>query len=615
MRKTQEDQVKNFTRGGQIILHNLRMYTQVVDKVAWVIGFVFLTILVIWCVLFITGYERYVFGEYILSVLSPILNPTAKTDFIQPNGIKTWVNYSDIHASLFVKEIVRSTCLKLIKGMLVALIASSVVFAIISRRLRKHGEKQTINNLIKGDKIISYQEANLLIKSKKMNSDLKLAGLPLIKDSETAHIFFHGSTGSGKSSAIKELLDQIRKRGDRAIIYDKSCNYLEEFFDSRSDYLLNPLDERGMSWDLWQECRDAANFDSLAAAQIPMPLSTQDPFWVNAARTIFSAAAYKMRNDKERSISKLLKFLLASELNTLQDYLKGTVAESLVSEKIEKTAISIKSVLATYLKSLNYIKDDGNVFSIRQWIQEEKNDNWLFITSLGNKHETLKPLITAWMDIAVNTVLSLTPNEERRIWLILDELTSLYQLPYLSSMLSEGRKFGGCTVISIQNYAQLAKVYGQDGAREISSLLNTRFMFRQPDPEIARWSAGNLGEAIYDEVREGISYGANTMRDGISINRVEVKKALVSYSEIMSLANYNAYVRLLGNIPITNISFPYKKRHRRNMGMVERQLQKDPEREVEKWLKEGTILHATKSENKSIESSEFAIEVDQSLDM
>ncbi|MHB1949625.1 MAG: type IV conjugative transfer system coupling protein TraD, partial [Gammaproteobacteria bacterium] len=447
--------------------------------------------------------------------------------------------------------------------------------------LKKRGKLQSENNILKGDKILSCDETRKMIVTEKNNSDLSLGDLPLIKHTETAHLFFHGTTGTGKSNAIKELLDQIRMRGDRAIIYDKSCNFLEEFFQPSTDILLNPLDERGREWDLWLECRDSADFDSLAAAQIPMPLSTQDPFWINAARTIFSAAAFEMRNDSNRSTVKLLQYLLTADLKLIQKYLKGTEAEVLVSEKGEKTAISIKSVLATYLKSLKYVRDGKNAFSIRQWIQADKANNWLFITSLGDRHETLKPLISSWMDIAVNALLSLRPNSKRRIWLILDELTSLQQLPYLTQTLSESRKFGGCTVIGIQNYAQLAKLYSQDGAREISSLLNTRFMFRQPDPDMAKWSASNFGESIIDEVREGISYGANTMRDGISINRVESRKQVVSFSEIMSLANLHAYVRLPGQFPITQIEFKYKERRKRNIGFLSRLIDENQLKEVD----------------------------------
>lgn len=572
---------KNFTRGGQITLHNIRMFFQIMDKVSWLVAGVFLFILMMLGYVTTTDYQRYVYGQYLWSSILPLIDPALTTHFVQPDSHQIIVHYQDIAKSSLVQQIVHDTNRILLRSLIIAIAVSMAAFAGISHWLKKRGQAHIANTPIKGDEIISKMEAKKLIEGKGLASDLSLAGLPLIKNKETAHFFFHGTTGTGKSNAIKALLDQIRKRGDRAIIYDKSCNYLEEFYQPEQDILLNPLDNRGESWHLWLECRDSADFDSLAAAQIPMPLSTQDPFWINAARTIFSTAAFEMRNDPERSITKLLRYLLTADLDRIQEYLKGTEAEILVSEKIEKTAISIKSVLATYLKSMKYIKDEGNPFSIRQWVQNDKATNWLFITSLGDRHETLKPLMTAWLDIAVNTLLSLVPSENRRIWLILDELTSLHQLPYLTQTLSESRKFGGCAVVGTQNFAQLCKLYGNDGAKEISSLLNTRLMFRQPDPDMARWSAQNFGESIVEEVKEGISYGANTIRDGISINRSEARKPLISYSEIMSLADLHAFARLPGKFPVVPLDFVYTSREKKNNGFITRPIKEDSLKEID----------------------------------
>lgn len=606
----QSSDVKNFIRGGQITLHNIRMFIQITNKVCLVAAIVFLIATSLTAYLTISEYEWYVTSEYAWSTFIPLFNESAKTKFIEPNGEKVIVKYADIKEAALVEKIIRNVSLKLARAMLMGGMAGVVAIVGITIWLRRRGLSQTENIPIKGDEIAEIEVTRKQIIKNKLRSDLMLGGLPLVKNSETAHLFFHGTIGSGKSTAIKELLDQIRKRGDRAIIYDKSCNFLEEFYQPDHDVLLNPLDTRGRHWSLWSECRDSADFDSLAAAQIPMPLSTQDPFWIHAARTIFSAAAFEMRKDKDRRVVKLLRYLLTADLDVLQKYLKGTEAETLVSEKIEKTAISIKSVLATYLKSLKYIQDDDHPFSIREWIQNDNANHWLFITSLADRHETLKPLISAWLDIAVNALMSLPASQDRRIWFILDELPSLQQLPYLTSTLSESRKFGGCIVIGAQNYPQIEKIYGLSGAREISGLLNTRFMFRQPDPDIAKWSAINLGETITNEVREGVSYGANTMRDGISINRVETQKPLVSYSEIMSLGNLQAYVRLLGKFPITFLNFIYKERPKKNTGFILRHIDdrgmKEMDEMIEKYEKSGLTVHpvdenfiARKKEKKS----------------
>lgn len=570
-----DSSLKHYTRGGQLTLHNIRMFMQITNKLTLLTAVLFILISGLTAWFTVANYERYVMSEYLWAQVIPLFNESATTVFIEPNGRKIKVKYTDLNKSTFITRIKQDVSLKLLKAFLFGLAVSLLCMYLLSRWLKARGLSQSESMLIKGDEIATKENTKQLILNNKIGSDLSLAGLPLIKNTETAHVLFHGTTGTGKSNAIKELLDQIRARGDRAIIYDKSCNFVEEFYQPKNDILLNPLDERGQGWDLWAECRDSADFDSIAAAQIPMPPSNQDPFWVNAARTIFSAAAFEMRNDEKRSIVKLLQALLTTDLQSIQTYLKGTEAERLVSDKIEKTADSIRSVLATYLKSLKYVNEGPTPFSIRAWIQKESSNNWLFITSLGDRHETLKPLITTWLDIAVNSLLSLEPSENRRIWLILDELASLQQLPYLTESLSQSRKFGGCIVVGIQNYAQLTKLYGHDGGREISALLNTRYMFRQPDPDMARWSAINFGETFIDEVREGTSYGANTIRDGISINRVETRKQVVSFSEIMSLANLYAYVRLPGQYPITLIDFIYKARKRKNVGFIRRDFDED----------------------------------------
>lgn len=563
--------LKHYTRGGQITLHNFRMFTQITNKVTLMVLVIFLFVSGGMLFITVSDYERYVFGEYVWSSVIPLLDENAETDFIQPNGKKIKVKYTDVHNAKLIKTVNTVLIIKLIKAIVLGLITALLTMWGITIWLKRKGQEQTENLSLRGDVLASKEMTTKIILKEGSNSDLKLGNLPLIKNGEIMHFLFHGTTRSGKSNAIKDLLDQIRQRGDRVLIYDKGCNLLSEFFHPSHDVLLSPQDVRTKNWGLWLECQNAASFDNVAAALIPMSPHL-DPFWVNAARIIFSSTAFQMRNDPKRSIAKLLYYLLTPNLDLVQQYLKGTAASTLVSEKIEKTAICIKSTLATYVKSLKYVNDDGeNLFSIRQWIKNEKNKQWLFFTSQGNTHESMKPLLTAWLDIAVNELISLPDSMDRRIWVVLDEVYSLQKVPYLQSFLSEAGKFGGCGVIGLQSYSQLEEVYGDKGARIISALLNTRFLFKEPDPSVAQWSAFNLGEAITEEIHEGISYGANSMRDGISINKVETRKPLVSYSEIMSLAPLNAFVRLPGKYPITPVDFTPKNRQKINPGFILRE--------------------------------------------
>ncbi len=146
---------------------------------------------------------------------------------------------------------------------------------------------------------------------------------------------------------------------------------------------------------------------------------------------------------------------------------------------------------------------------------------------------------------------------------------------FLKPALAEARKFGGCFVLGLQNKALLESLYGNKGASGILGLLNTRLFFREPEAELAEWASVNLGSAVINEVNESISYGANTYRDGVSLNQQERTQRLVTASEMMRLEPLHCYIRLTGNYPITKIAFEYQYRQKTQEAFVSRLHHKD----------------------------------------
>ena len=124
-------------------------------------------------------------------------------------------------------------------------------------------------------------------------------------------------------------------------------------------------------------------------------------------------------------------------------------------------------------------------------------------------------------------MLTLAQDDGRRIWVILDELPTLHQVPSLQPGLAESRQFGGCFVLGVQVASALRDLYGRNGAETISGLCGTRVVLAAPDRDTAQWSADSLGRSEVEEVAEGYSYGANTIRDGVSLTpRRELDLAL-----------------------------------------------------------------------------------------
>ena len=288
----------------------------------------------------------------------------------------------------------------------------------------------------------------------------RIAGVPWPQGAETRHTVVSGTTGAGKTVLIADLVEQIRARGERCVLYDKMGSYTETFFDPVRDTLLNPLDARAPRWSPFLEARNARDFDTMAAALIPRQKDTVDPFWITAARQLFSHGAAVFRERGETRNRVLVEHLLKTSLDALAEAMEGTVAQSIVDPANPKTALSVRAMLTANIGALELLPDEGNPFSIRDWI-ETGEDGFLFLTSRGDQHASLRGLISTWLEIAVNALLSLPRDDGRRVWVILDELPTLHQVPSLQPGLAESRQFGGCFVLGVQVFSALRDLYGR----------------------------------------------------------------------------------------------------------------------------------------------------------
>ncbi len=352
----------------------------------------------------------------------------------------------------------------------------------------------------------------------------RIAGIPWPERAETQHTIVSGTTGSGKT------------------------------------VLMNPLDARAPRWSPFFEARTPRDFDMMAAALIPQQKDTVDPFWVTAARQLFSNGAGVLWKQGVTENRVLVDHLLKTDLTALARAMEGTVAQSIVDPENPKTALSVRAMLTAHLGALEFLPDTGEPFSIRDWVGREDGTGFLFLTSRGDQHASLRGLISTWLEIAVNALLSLHQDDARRVWVVLDELPTLHQVPSLQPGLAESRQFGGCFVLGIQVISALRDLYGKNGAETISGLCGTRVVLAAPDQETARWSAESLGRGEVEEYSHGLSYGASVLRDGVSLTQRREMRSLALPSEIMRLKNLQGYLKFPGPWPVARIKLDYVKR-------------------------------------------------------
>ncbi|QMT62109.1 type IV conjugative transfer system coupling protein TraD [Legionella sp. PC997] len=565
---------KNYTRGGQISFHNLRMWDQITKTLSMICLFLWIVFTVFFAWIFIPLEKiTHVLAFYYAHFLNLVGQKHTFELSFQGKAYKQTVD-SILHYTYY-QDNTTQVIDWLGKSAFWAFCLSLILGLVLAYYFIKRGKAQSDSQFVRGSQLKNSNEVRKKILRDKAHSDITIDTFPLIKNSEVQHVLVHGTVGTGKSQLIMKIMDCLRKRGDRVIVYDKGCSFIPHYYQEDSDVILNPFDKRCANWDMWLEAPRDSDFENMAESLIPMH-GESDPFWVNASRTVFSCLGSVMRHHSDCSLEKLLKLILTDEFSALEEYLQGTPAATLVCTKIEKTAISIRATLTTYLKSfsaLAQLNQEGEPpFSIRDYILDEQQKGWLFISSNGETHKSLKPLISMWLAQASLALLSLKPDRNRRIWFICDELPSLHKLPLLGETIAEVRKFGGCFLLGMQSFSQLTKVYGQAGAKEIFDLLNTRFFFRSPSSDMARLVALELGEEEIEESRENYSYGANSIRDGISLGAQRVTRPIVSYPQIMELKDLHCFVRLPGHYPITQLALNLGFRTTKTNGFIERSM-------------------------------------------
>jgi type IV conjugative transfer system coupling protein TraD len=408
-----------------------------------------------------------------------------------------------------------------------------------------------------GSQLVSVEALTRQLKRSHKASDIVLGELPLVKDSETQHMLITGTTGSGKTNCFHTLLPQIRDGRQRAVIVDTTGEFVDRYYRLGKDFLLNPLDTKSVPWHPWAECSEDYHYDELATNLIPS--TGHDPFWINSARTVLTETLKVYARQGSYDLQGVLNILTVVPLKDLHRLLQQTKAASLVDPSSEKTALSIRSTLTAAITSLSYVKTTQTPFSIRQWIQsmERGDDRWLFLTMTPEQRDALRPLITAWTSIAVKSLLGCVPNSMNRLWVCIDELPSLHKLPDLQLCLAEGRKYGAAVILGVQNIPQLEERYGATITKTMIDLCSTKVLFRAASYEIAVSLSRALGEQEIMDVQEGISYGANDVRDGVNLAMLKQLKPIVTAHDLMGLKNLEGYVMLPEFNAVTKIKLPY----------------------------------------------------------
>lgn len=370
---------------------------------------------------------------------------------------------------------------------------------------------------------------------------------------EPKHITLAGAVGSGKSTAIFSILETVRKRGQRAIVYDKAGEFTSRFYREGIDVIINPFDERGANWHPLVDARSISDFRSLAERIIPeKPGSKENPYFINAPRAGIMAALRNSHGD----IHRFMEFCVSGGPEMME---KAIIASGLKNTQGSgDSQANVLSTIATAVERWNdFVRPPSDrVFSIRDFVLDESHDSWIFLTSSAEHHASLLPLIGNALDVSVNAAMRLPDSEDRRLWVILDELPTLGRLDSLPILLKEARKFGVCSVLGYQSVNDIFSIYGKESGSALIGQPWTRLILKIQDAGTAKALSEEIGEERYIEHKvsyttgsgsSGKGEGANTSaHNSVSRSQENVTRHAILGSQLQGLKPLEGYLRIDG---------------------------------------------------------------------
>lgn len=552
--REQKSTMGNFSRGAELWMHQARLIAVAI----WTAVFIsFLLGVGVGAAYFYrasTAVERYALERNVIGQLRTVFMMTKVPMEIYLNNQKQMRPVAEV---IELTEPDADEALRKMKnGAVFGALCAIGLGGLLTLLWWNYGKGKMEDKRLRGAQLVEGAELKKMMETREDCSPYVLADVPMRKGSETLHTMIGGAQGTGKSQQFFRLMAQVRKRGKRAIVYDPTGEFTKAFYREGVDILMNPLDSRSPNWNIWCEIEKDYHFDNMANGLIPDPAEA-DPFWAQAGRMVLKDVYRVLGRENRRTNADLYNSIARSNLEALHALLMGTAGATYVDPTTERTGMSLKMTVQNQLESFRFLHDQGELFSIRQWVQDD-SDSWMFITAREAMREALKPVLSLWIDTAIKAVLDLEPIHRERLWFFIDELPTLQKLDILKLALTNTRKYGLCCVIGIQDFSQLNEIYGQHLAKTIISGCQTKLLLRVTDGDAARVLAKLMGEAELDEKEETLSYGLNSQRDGVSVFARRNLRDIVLTSQILTLPDMTGYLTVPGDYPVARVAYSYQ---------------------------------------------------------
>jgi len=311
------------------------------------------------------------------------------------------------------------------------------------------------------------------------------------------HILFLGGIGTGKTTAIDQMVQRVRSQ-----MNDRDCMVI---FDTKGDYYRHhyrpgdiTLSQRAgrfegqVRWNALSDAETLMNPDSVEDVLGPLfrnvrqEAGDNNQIWASMAQDLVVAAIVALARERNTSPD-----LSHADIRRIADTFTQEDYKELLSRHLDLKGAS------------QYVSKDGNIalstqvfvqqairkslrgefalpgdFSVRNFI-EHGNGRALFLEYDIAEKESSEIILGAFLDTLIREALRRRENDAfGRIFFILDEFALLPDLEYFDTGLNFGRSLGLRFIAGAQNANQVRAAYGEDVGTSILSGFSSLFAFR-----------------------------------------------------------------------------------------------------------------------------------------
>ena len=409
-------------------------------------------------------------------------------------------------------------------------------------------QKAKTPKIIEGTKLISPAEFNNIIKGDGIGIPCLIKGqtqlLTIPSYKERYHTLIMGDSGTGKSTIFHSLLLQTRTRGETAIIYDPSLQFWTRHAQA-GDILLYPLSPLCPNWIISREISNPLNAKAVSKSFLPDNQDTaiKKDFWDSSSQRIFRALLLRLKQE-QKGTAELLQWLRNFE--EIDKTVQNTEHAYLINQDAPEQRSGVLASMSEVADILSLLPTTGTPFSFHDWSQHRKG--WIFIATQGEEErEALRPLISAWLDIAFGKLMLFEDEDAPLTRVFIDELPTLQRLPKLKTAIAEGRKYNLRFCLGFQGRSQVKELYGE-AAEALLSTPATKIILRTSNYDAATWGADTIGKPMQERPSQSYSesYGSPLQgipRDSFSHRTERYTDHLVIPNTIQNLDDRTGFLR------------------------------------------------------------------------